>query len=647
MQKDPNQGSQRSNQRNYLCSSAVSALTVKAVSILSAVLGTACACAIASKPHYLSKTATSVETALKQPIVQATPETTPQESPEVKVKPIEWAKNKTTSSLNPNSSVRSYSAFSALNSEQLKKYLSQSARSFELKEVSGSRKSSKLTLLSPSALKLAQALPNSSAPAVSQVIFQSQLQDKQPANQVTAMRLEQNQPKSAEVRGVKLTLSDVVILALENNTSIKNAYLERIAQRQDLAVAESKFDPNFTPTVSISLSQFGSNRATTNGDVGLEATVKVPTGGQLSFRWAANGQTLNSNGSIINPIDNGFGQNLQLSFNQPLLRGAGTDVNKASVDIARLTEQINILDLKSTLSNTITDAIIAYRELLRTQERLKIVQLSLKSAQEFLEINQALIQAGRLAPVDIVQSETDIANRQIDLIEAENSFDAARLALLNILDIEQNLVIVPAEVPTASPISMNSSKLRQLAFENQPEYLKAQLNMDRTKLAVLQAQNNRLLDLSLNTSYGYASSNTSDVRLGLGLSHRFGDLTAERDFQRSQVNQLQAENILQEQGKSLEIKVTDSIRDVNLSFSQVQLARKATQLSERQLEIAREKQRLGRPITVFELVRLQNDLVQARNLELNAIIDYLNALTRLDQTLGTTLDTWQVTIESK
>jgi outer membrane protein TolC len=56
---------------------------------------------------------------------------------------------------------------------------------------------------------------------------------------------------------------------------------------------------------------------------------------------------------------------------------------------------------------------------------------------------------------------------------------------------------------------------------------------------------------------------------------------------------------------------------------------------------------LGRPITVFELVRLQNDLEQARNVELNATIDYLNALTRLDQVLGTTLDTWQVTIERK
>ncbi|MBD0344014.1 MAG: TolC family protein [Coleofasciculus sp. Co-bin14] len=679
MQKNSNHGSQRPNLRDYLSSPIVSVLTLKLVSVLIAVLGTACAFALASKPQYLSKPVASVETALKQPIAKPTAsEPLAKTSPELKVKRTQRGTNKafnsqlslqtpnfspskqeTTSSLNPlNSSVRLYSLLGIFDLAQPKKNPNQN--NLQIKEsqeiiletrdeiTSSLRSSDNPAFPSSPALKPVQPLPTPSTPPVAQIKSQAQLQNGQQSSQLDETNPQQNQPKPVpEVRAVQLTLSDVVILALENNRSIKNAYLERIAQRQDLAVAESKFDPNFTPTVSISLAQFGSNRPTTNSDVGLEATVKVPTGGQLSFRWATNAQTLNSNGSILDPIDNGFGQNLQLSFKQPLLRGAGVNVNKASIDIARLTEQINILDLKSTLSNIITDAIVAYRELLRTQERLKIAQLSLKSAQDFLEINQALIEAGRLAPVDIVQSETDVANRQVSLIEGENSFDAARLALLNILDIDQNVAIVPAEVLTASAVALDSNKFMQLALANQPEYLKAQLDIDRTKLTLLQAQNNRLWDLSLNTSYGYDSNSTSDVRAGLGLSYEFGNLTAEQDFQRSRVNQLQAENTLQEQRKSLELKVTDSIRDARLSFAQVELARKATQLSERQLEIAREKQKLGRPITVFELVRLQNDLVQARNQELNAMISYLNALTRLDQTLGTTLDTWQVTIDRK
>ncbi len=441
--------------------------------------------------------------------------------------------------------------------------------------------------------------------------------------------LKQNQQESLQDAGtVALKLSDIVVLALQNNRTIKNSYLERIAQRQDLAVAEDKFSPDFTPTLSMSVASSESSATTTTNEAGLEAKMKIPTGGELSF-----GLT----GNALTP---------KISFNQPLLRGAGVDVNRASIKTARLTEKSNVLGLKSTLTNTITDAILAYRNLLRAQERLKIEQLSLKSAQEILEINQALIAAGRLAPVEIIQSQTAIANRQVSLVAAQNSLQSTKLALLQVLDIEQNTNVVAAEVPKASPVTLDQNKLRQLALLNQPEYLQAQLNQNIAKLNLLEAENNRRWDLGLNISYDNTGNNaTPDVRAGLTFSKTLGDLTVEQTFQRSRVNLLQTENNLNEQRESLDIQLTDGIRDVNLSFKQVELAGQARESSEKQLEIEREKQRLGRGSGVFEIVSLENSLVEARNAELNATIEYLNALTNLDKTVGTTLNTWQITIE--
>jgi outer membrane protein TolC len=629
MQKASKQDSQRPNERGYLSFPIVSLLTPKVLGIFTAVLGTACTFALTSEPQQIPEPTATAERATRPSMVEPT------------------ASQAVTNNLSHSDRQikKEAAVFPGLQSRTtLKRSLQQQNNPApSLQVTDGLQTFSKLAFLSAVALRSAQTPQNQQA----QVISQASLSERQASAQTVETRSKQINTESVrQMPPVKLALSDIVILALENNRPIKNAYLERIAQRQDLAVAESKFSPTFTPSVSVSLARFGSNRAT-NADVGLEANVRIPTGGELSFRWAANGQTLNSNGFLLSPNDDGFGSNLEISFNQPLLRGAGVNVNRASIDIARLTEQVNILDLKTALSDTITDAIVAYREFLRSQERLKIAQISLKSAQDFLEINRFLIEVGRLAPVDIVQSETDVANRQVNLTDAENRLDAARLALLNILDLDRDLAIVAAETPTASRVYLNSSNLMQLAFENRPEYLKALLNIDRTRLALLQTANNRLWDLSLNTTLSNSDINPTDVRTGLILRQKLGDLTVERDFQRSRVDQLQAENTLQQQRKSLEIQVTDNIRNVSLTFAQVELARKATALSESQLEIAREKQKLGRPISVFELVRLQNDLEQARNTELNATIDYLNALTSLDRTLGTTLDTWQVTIEQK
>jgi outer membrane protein TolC len=460
-----------------------------------------------------------------------------------------------------------------------------------------------------------------------------------PSNQ-TPFQLTQPQEKS----GMELKISDVVILVLANNRDIKNAYLERIAQRKDLAVAEDKFAPDFTPTLSFSLNQAGGGGLAT-GRLGMNIdAVKIPTGGELSFGWAGNAQTSNSNDLSVNSNDDSLRQNFELNFRQPLLRGAGIAVNKASINIARIDEKINILALQSTLSDTITKAILAYRELLQAQERLKIQQLALKNAQESLEITQILINAGRIAPVEIVQNQTDIANKQVDVLAAENDLEAKKLGLIQLLDIDKNTNIVASGIPTIQPINLELEKLKKTALENQPEYLQAQLNLDKNKLDLMLAENERRWDLNLDAGVANATNDSADMKVGLSLTRKIGDLSIEQKFERSRVNLFKAQNSLEDSRETLEIQVTDRIRDINLSLSQLELARNATQLSERQLAIEQEKLKLGRSNNL-DIINLQNALAQARNNELNATIAYLNALTNLDQILGTTLQTWQVTIK--
>ena len=67
-------------------------------------------------------------------------------------------------------------------------------------------------------------------------------------------------------------------------------------------------------------------------------------------------------------------------------------------------------------------------------------------------------------------------------------------------------------------------------------------------------------------------------------------------------------------------------------------------LSERKLQIERTKLNAGLSSN-FRLVRFEDDLVRSQNNEIGAIIAYLNALTALDRTQGTTLDTWGIEMD--
>lgn len=453
--------------------------------------------------------------------------------------------------------------------------------------------------------------------------------------------------------GVELTLQEVVFLGLENNRDIKNQYLERIVQKQDLGVAEGKFVPNFTPRLSVSALRLRSGQSVATGEVELSAkvSVKIPTGGDISFSWIGQRQRQDGNGFGINS-ESLLSQNLALSFNQPLLRGAGVGVNRASIEIARITEKRNFLSLKSTLIDTITSAILAYRDLIKAQEQVKIDASSLEIARRQLEITQALIQAGKQARVEIFASEKAVADREVTVLGAENQLKRARLALLQILDIDQNLNITAKEAAAVEASPLDFNKIIQLALSSRPDYLQVQLDREIAKYKLLVAENNRKWQLDVNASYNTNASNrsdgSSDLRAGFVVIREFGNRGIERDFQNSRVKLLQAENILKQRNQKLEVEVRNAIRDINLNLKQVELAQRSRELAQKQLEIEQDKRRLGVGTSrSSDIVNYQKDLIEARNAELNARIAYFNALTNLDKIIGTTLETWQVRIENE
>ncbi|MCG8366988.1 MAG: hypothetical protein MJA27_27100, partial [Pseudanabaenales cyanobacterium] len=52
-------------------------------------------------------------------------------------------------------------------------------------------------------------------------------------------------PPTATV--IELTLPDLINIVIQGNRDLRNAVLERVAQRQVLDQEESRFDPQFTP----------------------------------------------------------------------------------------------------------------------------------------------------------------------------------------------------------------------------------------------------------------------------------------------------------------------------------------------------------------------------------------------------------------
>ena len=460
--------------------------------------------------------------------------------------------------------------------------------------------------------------------------------------------------EGGEAPAIALTLKDAVALALGNNRSLINARLDRTVERFALRVEENRYRPRVTTGPYVDGSDDSIAGWLGRAGVASRAVLRISTGGELALDWRVGSEDREAGSG-----DRHFNE-LAFTFTQPLLRGAGERMDTASVRIARLAEDINVLALRQATADVVSSVIRSYRDYTQAERRVDIRARSFLRAREQLAVNEALVRTGRMAARDVIQTRADIAGRELDLIAAENRLDAARLALADILDVDSRTRFQLVDGPEVEPIEVDMSRVVETALANRPDYLRALLVVENAQIREQVAEDARRWDLSLKLSAAVsgagdtldgAVTDLDDVDYGVGLRLDIPLSAAAIDpaklaHAKARTEVAKARNDLANLRQRVDIEVSGAVREVALSMRQIDLARTARTLAEEKLEVEREKLRLGLSSS-FRLVAFEEDLVAAQNRELDAIIDHLDAVTALDRTLGVTLDRWNIEIDTE
>lgn len=442
---------------------------------------------------------------------------------------------------------------------------------------------------------------------------------------------------------IGMSLADALYLGLRNNREIRSAYLQREGQKFDLRVAEDAFKPKL-----LLKSEYTNIRSSEDQARQLAltptATLLGQYGTRLNVGWT---QQLNHSEQVGHLRSDG----INLEIIQPLLRGSGPDVTTAPLRLARLSEQANRLHLKANISQTVSTIITTYRELIRAQEQLGIVQASLQRARALLTVNKALINAGRMAQFEIVQTEADIAVQELSVEEAQNQLDIQRLALLRLLALDLSTNIQATEAVQATPLEVDLPQAIHLAQAQQPQYLSTLLNGQQAALDMILAKDAARWDLSLVAGAsqvrehpGTGSARRWESYTGLQLEIPIGDISTRQAQTRARINVEQQQLLIADARQELERNVSNVVRELGTRWRQYEIALRANELSTRKLDIEREKLSVGRSSN-FQIISFENDLRDAENARINALIAYLNAQTQLDETLGMTLEKWEIALE--
>jgi outer membrane protein len=528
----------------------------------------------------------------------------------------------------------------------------------------------------PDGLPRLPTAPAESAPvapaSVEPAPVESAPAESAPAESETIQNNSSNDSSAASV--VELTLPDLLNIVIQGNRDIKNDVLERVVQRQTLNEAESRFDPRFTPNLSLQASRNGSENITEEDtedstEENTPENTEENTNNFLGPLDAADGsenttlsQSLGVSSTLTTPLGTAItlsveplreSSRLNITVNQPLLRGSGQAVNRAPVQQARIAASNQALALRQKVIETVTTSINQYTTLAQRQEAVSIQAQALERRRQQFEIVQALVEAGRQARIDLIDSERSIAEAELGLQEAKNQLAQTNTELLNLIGTEATLQFAAPDDAISQLFAAAAARVSQfqldqmveLAYQIQPDYQQAKANIELEDLGLLVAQDDQRWNLNWQSSAGIGEA-SSQMATGLQLSRTFGDESLDTAVERSQTNILQQQNTLAQLTETIRNDIAAQLRDVNSQLAQVELAQRATQAVQLQLEVAQEKFRLGRDdITLFNITEREEALVNAQNTELEARISVLNSIAGLEKAVGITLDTWQPLVD--
>ena len=131
--------------------------------------------------------------------------------------------------------------------------------------------------------------------------------------------------------------------------------------------------------------------------------------------------------------------------------------------------------------------------------------------------------------------------------------------------------------------------------------------------------------------------------MGLSLSIPINDLSQKSEWINAKLQIEQDRIQLTAARRALETSISNQIEEIQSSVSQYQLSQKQLTLAKRSYSLEQKKQQAGISSSI-ELTNAQNQLIAAENSLINLKIGYLNAITNLEQSMGSTLSRWGIDV---
>ena len=484
-------------------------------------------------------------------------------------------------------------------------------------------------------------------------------------------------PQSVSLTGVSVNSSGGLGLSAGNGVSSGGGIVTQ------LGPPLLNLDPTFTGIVDFGHSTTPQSNTVLTGNTALVFSTHVYEA-QYSQNWdfglsatltyLSQYNKVNSQFFSLNPYTSGF---LDLKVTQNLLQGFGRAVNDRNIRVQKNNIKVSDLQFKLQVITTVAAALNLYWDLVSFDEDARARRREVATANQLLEDNKKLVNAGTAAPIEITRAEAQLYTSQQDQVTAETNLLQQEMVLKNALTRNgvaeaglMNVHIVPLdkiEIPARDEIRPLEDLIQE-ALSKRVEMDQARINLQSNEMNLVGIKNSLKPTLqafgeltnnglageltalgALQPGVGYLSGgegnllaeilrrNYPSYSAGLSLTIPLRNRAAQGDYATSLLELRQNQLNLRKNVNQIRVDVQNAVVGLQQARARYEAAARSRVLQEQTLAGDEKRYNLGATVS-FQVVQDQRDLATAQSAEVQSMANYTHAQINLDQALGTTLE---------
>ena len=449
----------------------------------------------------------------------------------------------------------------------------------------------------------------------------------------------------------------------------------------------SSYDPSISGVFSVehftepvsNIILYGVPTLQQNSTIGdIVYTQAFPTGTSLSAVFDNSRGTSNSPNNFLNPNLNSY---YHFALQQQLLAGFGFGPNLRFLRIAKNNQRISDKAFKLQVVTTVTQIANMYWDLVAAYEDEGVKSRSLDFARQALESGRKQLALQAIPAMDVMKDEADEISREQDLTIAKTTLQFQELLMKNALT--KNLDDPILEAMPVRPTDLSSmtdttpqgptEDMIARALRDRLELGELDINLQNSRISHDAARNALLPSVALTAYYGGSglaglenpvagvpstsptnfggavrtafNNSAPDYYVGVSVNVPIRNRVAKSDQYRAELETRQSELQLQQLKKQIRIEVRNAQYALEQNEARVVSARRGRDLAQKTFDITAKEQELGAGSN-YQTLTARRDLAVAESALVAAMTAYQKAKITLDLSVGSTLDSNHISIES-